>query len=195
MLMAGEPSTYLLEDEVVDVSHPAVRELSARLGAGRADEIAFARAAFTWVRDEIRHSWDAQDPRVTLTASETLREGVGLCYAKAHLLAAVLRGGGVPTGLCYQTLLGDDGSGHVLHGLVAVHLRGGWHRQDPRGNKPGIDARFSLGPERLAWPTRPELGEVDHPDVLAHPHPEVVARLRTATDILALASGGLPTTF
>lgn len=44
----------------------------------------------------------------------------------------------------------------MLHGLVAVRFHGAWHRQDPRGNKPGVEARFSLTGERLASsPTRP----------------------------------------
>jgi transglutaminase-like putative cysteine protease len=83
---------------------------------------------------------DARDRRVTLLSSEVLRERVGLCYAKSHLLVALLRSEGIPAGLCYQRL--RSGDGYVLPGLVAVHLRGAWHRQDPRGNKPGIDARF-----------------------------------------------------
>ena len=35
-------------------------------------------------------------------------------------------------------------------GLIAIHLESGWRRQDPRGNKPGVDARFDLRHERLA---------------------------------------------
>jgi len=123
----------------------------------------------------VRHSWDAQDPRVTLSASETLSEGVGLCFAKAHLLAGLLRAEGIPTGLCYQRLT-DDGSSYVLHALVAVHLQGSWHRQDPRGNKPGVNAQFSLTTEQLAWPVRGGMGERDDPQLLVNPHPDVVAR-------------------
>jgi hypothetical protein len=48
----------------------------------------------------------------------------------------------VPAGLCYQRL--GDGDGHVLHGLVAVHLDGRWHRIDARGNNAHVDARFTL---------------------------------------------------
>jgi transglutaminase-like putative cysteine protease len=73
-----------------------------------------------------------------------------------------------------------------VHGLVAVYLEGSWHRQDPRGNKPGVDAQFSLLAEQLAFSVRPHLGERDYPQVLVSPHPEVVRVLRAATDILAL---------
>ena len=98
---------------------------------------------------------------------------------------------GIPTGLCYQRLT-DDGSTFTVHGLVAVHLQGSWHRQDPRGNKPGVDAQFSLTTEQLAWPVATELGECDYPQLLVSPHPEVVRVLQGATDALALCRGGLP---
>lgn len=75
---------------------------------------------------------------------------------------------------------------------MAVHLRGAWHRQDPRGNKPGVDAQFSLAGERLAWPVRDHLGEVDYPHVFVHPDQGVVAALREATDMLELCARGLP---
>ncbi|MFC7503180.1 transglutaminase family protein, partial [Nocardioides sp. GCM10030258] len=129
-----------------------------------------------WVRDEIAHAGDAGDPRFAVSATDVLTDGAGWCYAKAHLLTAVLRAGGVPTGLCYQWLADDDR--HVLHGLVAVHLGGGWHRQDPRGNKPGVTAEFSLDGERLAWPVDPTAGEEDFPEVHVAPAAGVVAALR-----------------
>lgn len=139
---AAVPADFRFADPIVDFSDPGVRELAARLDRAAAGPEDFARAAFEWVRDEIAHSFDVRDPRVTLTAAEVLAARVGLCYAKSHLLAALLRSRGVPTALCYQRLA--HGDGHVLHGLVAVHLGGAWHRQDPRGNTGGIDAQFRL---------------------------------------------------
>lgn len=190
-LIAGDPAGYLAADDVVDHGHPGVRELARRLRADHPQDVEFARAAFEHVRDEVTHSWDAQDPRVTLRASEALEQGTGLCYPKAHLLAAVLRAEGIPTGLCYQ-LLTDDEETFMVHGLVAVHLDGRWHRQDPRGNKPGVDAQFSLGDEQLAWPVRPELGERDLPEVHREPSAAVVAALAGATNLQELYRNGLP---
>lgn len=184
-------SSYLVADRVIDYEEPSVSALARDLREGRSADDAFAKAAFEFVRDEIAHSADVQDRRVTLLASQTLHEGVGLCFSKAHLLTAVLRSQGVPAGLCYQRLT-DDGTHFDLHGLVAVHLHGDWHRQDPRGNKPGVDAQFSLGHERLAWPVRPELGECDYAEVLVNPHPSVVTAFTRATDMLDLCDGGLP---
>jgi transglutaminase-like putative cysteine protease len=190
-LQALAPADYLAGDEVIDLSHPSIKGTASSLRAEHGDDTSFARAAFEYARDRVRHSWDVQDPRVTLSASETLREGVGLCFAKAHLLTALLRTEGIPTGLCYQRLT-DDGSTFNVHGLVAVHLQGSWHRQDPRGNKPGVDAQFSLTTEQLAWRVATELGEHDYPQLLVSPHPDVVRALRGATDALALCREGLP---
>lgn len=177
-LIAGQPDEYLGADEVIETTAAQVVALADRLRTAADDDVAFARAAFEWVRDEIAHAGDVGDPRFAVSATDVLADGSGWCYAKAHLLAAVLRAGGVPTGLCYQWL--TDGDGFVMHGLVAVHLAGGWHRQDPRGNKPGVAAEFSLDEERLAWPVDPEQGEIDFPEVHVVPAAGVVAALRRA---------------
>jgi transglutaminase-like putative cysteine protease len=191
-LKAHPGGDYLGADSVIDHGHPAVREVAERLWArANGDPIEFARLAYELARDEIAHAWDAGDRRVTVSASETLREGVGLCFAKAHLLTALLRARGIPAGLCYQRLT-DDARHHQVHGLSAVYLRGRWHRQDPRGNTLGVQAEFSLGTERLAWPVRPELGELDYPEIYVRPHPAIVFALRAAEDALRLCAGGLP---
>ena len=191
-LVAGDPAEYLAGDDVVEVDHPAVRALAIGLRDAHPGDADFARAAYEWVRDQVRHSVDVEDPRVTLTASEVLSAGVGLCYAKSHLLAAVSRAGGVPTGLCYQQLA--SGTGLILHGLVAVYLSGRWHRQDPRGNRAGLDAQFRLDREQLAYPVLPGSAETDLPEVHVRPSPAVVTALRGAHDALELCRSGLPAT-
>ncbi|WP_123963318.1 transglutaminase family protein [Streptomyces sp. TLI_185] len=175
-------SAYLSADEVIDHGHPVVRETAARLARGVPDSYAYARAAFEYVRDAIPHSQDSGDLRVTWRASDVLRLGTGICYAKAHALAALLRAEDIPTALCYQRLAHDDGGGHAVHGLIAVRFNGAWHRQDPRGNKPGVDAQFSLDGERLAWIPDPESNEVDYPVLYAEPHPAVIEALTAAPD-------------
>ncbi|MFJ9541180.1 transglutaminase domain-containing protein [Streptomyces sp. NPDC101225] len=168
-------SAYLAADEVIDHDHPLVRKTAAELARIAADSYAYARLAFEFVRDTIPHSQDSGDPRVTWRASDVLERRTGICYAKAHALAALLRAEDIPTALCYQKF-------DVLHGLVAVRFHGTWHRQDPRGNKPGVDARFSLDGERLAFTPDPDAGEVDHPVLYAAPDPSVLAALRSARD-------------
>ncbi|MEU6595426.1 transglutaminase family protein [Streptomyces sp. NPDC046881] len=174
-------SAYLAADDVIDHHHPVVRETAGRLAAEASDSYDYARAAYEFVRDAIPHSQDSGDLRVTWRASDVLALGTGICHAKSHALAALLRAEDIPTALCYQRLT-HDGGGHVLHGLVAVRFNGAWHRQDARGNKPGVDARFSLAGERLAWIPDPAAGELDHPVLYAAPHPLVLAALRAAPD-------------
>ncbi|MEU7388716.1 transglutaminase-like domain-containing protein [Streptomyces tanashiensis] len=175
---------YLAAGEAVDHEHRLVREVSERLADAHPDAYAYAEAAFAFVRDTVPHSMDSGDLRVTWRASDVLGQRTGICYAKSVAYAALLRARGIPAALCYQRLTEDDGSDPVIHGLVAVLLPGErvWARQDVRGNKPGIDARFSLGEEHLAWTVRPELGEVDHPELYAEPHPVVLAALKAAPD-------------
>jgi transglutaminase-like putative cysteine protease len=175
-------SAYLAADEVIDHGHPLVRETAARLAKDAEDSYVYARLAFDFVREAIPHSQDSGDPRVTWRASDVLEKGTGICYAKAHALAALLRAEDIPTALCYQRLMHDDGSGHAVHGLVAVRFNGAWHRQDPRGNKPGVDARFSLGGERLAFTPDRESNEMDYPVLYAEPHPAVLGALKAAPD-------------
>ncbi|EFF89733.1 lipoprotein [Streptomyces sp. e14] len=176
-------SAYLAADEAIDHDHPVVRETAARLAEGVADSYAYARAAYEFVRDTIPHSQDAGDLRVTWRASDVLRLRTGICHAKAHALAALLRAEDIPTALCYQRLTHDEEiGGHVVHGLVAVRFNGAWHRQDPRGNKPGVDAQFSLAGERLAFPVDPQANEMDYPVLYAEPHPVVLSALRAAPD-------------
>ncbi|MFI9170313.1 transglutaminase family protein [Streptomyces lincolnensis] len=168
-------SAYLVADEVIDHRHALVRETAARLADGVADSYEYARAAFEFVRDTIPHSQDSGDLRVTWRASDVLEQGTGICYAKAHALTALLRAEDIPTALCYQKF-------DVVHGLVAVRFNGAWHRQDPRGNKPGVDARFSLDGERLAFTPDPSSNEMDYPVLYAAPHPVVLDALKAAPD-------------
>lgn len=168
-------SAYLAADEAIDHHHPLVRETAAMLARGVTDSYGYARAAFEFVRDTIPHSQDSGDLRVTWRASDVLEQGTGICYAKAHARAALLRAEDIPTALCYQRF-------EVLHGLIAVRFNGAWHRQDPRGNKPGVDAQFSLDGERLAFVTDPEFNELDHPVLYAAPHPVVLDVLKAAPD-------------
>lgn len=190
-LVADDPAAYLGADEVIQRDDPEIVRLAQELRADAADDVAFARAAYEWVRDQVIHSVDAQDPRVTVTATEVLAARTGLCYVKSHLLAALLRAEGIPTGLCYQRLADEAGS-YVLHGLVAVYLEGDWHRLDPRGNNANVDAQFSLHGEQVAYIADPAVGEVDYPDVLIRPAPAVLAALRSNDDVLELCRSGLP---
>lgn len=169
---------YLESTQYVDWLHPAVQSKARDLAEGSRDRTDIACRCFEFVRDQIKHSWDYRLNPVTCKASEVLEHGTGYCYAKSHLLAALLRANDIPAGLCYQRLtLGDDGHSYCLHGLNAVWLQGyGWYRIDARGNKPGVDAGFSPPVERLAFSTAGPL-EADLPEIWPEPLPVVVRTL------------------
>ncbi|MCD9901113.1 transglutaminase family protein [Streptomyces sp. MT29] len=177
-------AAYLAPDEAIDHEHPVVREAVAALTHEGGDAYTYARTAFEYVRDTIPHSADSGDPSVTWRASDVLATRNGICYAKSIALTALLRARAIPAGLCYQRLTDDDGTNPGVHGLVALRLPGHdrWARVDPRGNKAGVDAQFSLGSERLAWAVREEIGEVDYPALHATPPTEVLHALRNARD-------------
>ena len=176
----GQMDNYLRSTEIIDWEHPQVLALALDLAAGSTNLIEIARRCFEWVHDEIRHSHDYRMNPVTCTASEVLAAGTGYCYAKSHLLAALLRANSIPAGLCYQRLSRDDnGAPYCLHGLNAVYLPNiGWYRIDPRGNKEGVNAQFTPPVEQLAFVIRYE-GEGDLPEVWPDPLPVVISVLRT----------------
>lgn len=176
---------YLQQSEIIDYRSPAVVDLARTLAMGESGEINLAKKVFHYVRDEIDHSGDIGATAVTCSASQVLAERHGICCAKAHLLAAILRYLGIPTGFCYQWLVSDNDQNQlVLHGLNAVYLKtvGKWIRLDARGNKPGVQAEFSIDTEKLAWPVRSELGEEDDPLIYIEPNPQVVQILQETKD-------------
>ena len=169
---------YLRPTEIIDWEDPAILELAHRLKDATVEGT--AKNCYEWVRDNIKHSWDYKMNPVTCSASEVLQAGTGYCYAKSHLLAALLRANAIPAGLCYQRLsINDDGAPYSLHGLNAVLLpEFGWYRVDPRGNKATVNAQFDPPVERLAFKTAME-GEMDLPGIFSDPLPEIVQALRT----------------
>jgi transglutaminase-like putative cysteine protease len=186
---------YLASDELIESGNENVRTMASAL-VGDSD-VATARNVFHFVRDEVSHSWDIQGTRVTRTASEVLEYREGICYAKSHLAAALLRANRIPSGICYQrlTLLDDDSAGHAVHALNTAWLPsvGRWIRFDARGNKPGIQAEFSLSLERLAFPIRPAYDEVDYLVNYPRAHPIIDRTLSAHKDALAMYRYHLPT--
>jgi transglutaminase-like putative cysteine protease len=171
----NEMQKYLTSSEFIDCGHPAIITKAAELAARGDGEVDVARQCFEFVRDRIQHSMDFRRNPVTCKASDVLLHGTGYCYAKSHLLAALLRANGIPAGLCYQRLVIDErGTRRSYHGLNAVYLQEfGWYRVDARGNKPGVDAMFDPPVERLAFAIAGP-GEADLPGIYAEPIPAVV---------------------
>jgi Transglutaminase-like superfamily len=187
MISSIDPQKYLQTSEIIDWQHPEILELARQLAATCQTTEEIAKACFEWVRDRIQHSWDYQMNPVTCRASDVLKYRTGYCFAKSHLLAALLRANQIPAGLCYQRLTIDNPPEQALididvpctlHGLNAVLLpEFGWYRMDARGNKDGVNAQFIPPQEQLAFALKMSQ-EADFPDILAEPLPIVVKALQ-----------------
>ena len=190
-------SAYLEASDLINHAHPTIADWAAAHETDGRSDADIAREAFEFVRDEIAHSWDIGSQSVTARASEVLEHEEGICYAKSHLLAALLRRQGIASGVCYQRLtLGDTPeTGYCVHALNTVYLPSlnRWIRLDARGNKPGVNAQFSLDTEQLAFAVRPEMGECDYWVNYAVPHPTIAATLLENTDCRAMYAHFLPT--
>ncbi len=187
-MQINDLNTYLCSTTYIDWETPEILAQAQALSKGLLSSQSIAKQCFAFVRDEIKHSWDYKLNPVTCKASDVLKYGTGYCYAKSHLLAALLRANNIPAGLCYQRLTITNVPPFCLHGLNAVFLdRFGWYRIDARGNKSGVDAKFCPPEERLAFPIVTE-GEADLPEILAEPLDIVIQTLeqyKTYQDVAA----------
>ncbi|MEK3887332.1 transglutaminase-like domain-containing protein [Bacillus sp. FSL K6-3431] len=187
---------YLLELNEINYSNPLIKSKVDELFNTSQTEIEKVKVAFEFVRDEISHSLDIRGKRVTCNASDVLAYKEGICYAKSHLLASLLRSQGIPTGFCYQRLMLFDTpeKRYCIHALNAVFLRSlnKWQRLDARGNKKGIDAQFSIKEEKLAYTTQEKYDEKDYPIIYRKPHPKTIAVLEEHSDALEMCKYHLP---
>jgi len=179
---------FLKPSECIDHDKPEIIALAEDLSSSLDSDEEIARVCFEWVRDNIKHSADYKLNPVTCIASDVLKHKTGYCYAKSHLLAALLRANGIPSGLCYQRLsINENGAPYSLHGLNAVYLKKyGWYRIDARGNKKGVDAQFCPPHEKLAFELNFE-SEFDVPEVFTEPLTVVISTLEkyeTYIDVL-----------
>ena len=171
---------YTRNSTVINWQHPSIRECSAGILSKSDSTFEYIKNVFEYVRDTIPHSRDFQTQVVTCIASEVLKHKTGSCYAKSHLLAALLRAQKIPVGFCYQRLsVEENGPPYCLHGLNAVFLEEyEWYRIDARGNKEGVDARFIPPVEQLAFAvTEPQ--ERNLPEIWSEPLPVIVQALQT----------------
>lgn len=174
---------YLNSSDFIDYEDIDIQKTAVILSKDIKGEIKVIKTVYEFVRDDISHSMDIDSKFITVKASDVLKYKQGLCFAKSHLLAAILRFLKIPTGFCYQKLEFEEGFG--LHGLNAVFIRvlDKWIRLDSRGNKRGIDAQFSLNKEILAYTPRPENGEIDYPIIYPLPNRRVLEILKESENL------------
>ena len=176
---------FLQEHIYIDFSSPVIQTTAAELFDGMRDDTQKAKTAYEFVRDEIPHSFDIKSDVITAKASDVLRYETGICHAKANLLVALLRSQGIPSGFCYQhlTLADNDSMGYAVHCYNAIYLDERWINVDARGNKPGINAQFSLDDPVLAFPCRKEYDEYFWPGIYATPHEATMQMLERAKSL------------
>lgn len=196
-----EPETddlgrYLEDTITIDWQTPSVTEQARTLLAGRDSPEDRVRALFEFVRDEIDHSLDVATDQTPCRASEVLAARTGLCYAKSHLLAALLRFAGHPAGFCYVRLADAERPGRfTLHGFNGVYWAadGRWIFLDPSGNRPGLrtECRFEA-PFCLACfsdasdASDASPGEGFLPSIYKRPARRIIDLLEGAPDLAAL---------
>lgn len=183
---------YLAVTESINYMSPAIQRKVEELKKGAASSYDYIEKAYTFVRDEIPHSWDIQSELVSRKASDVLINKTGICWTKACLLAALLRANGIPSGISYQLLTrADDASeGYIIHALNTVYLReeNRWVRLDARGNKGLANAAFSLDKEILAFNVITENGEVDYKDNNPDLDERLVEILKNSNNILEVTT-------
>ena len=169
---------FLEETNIIDYSNEEIQKLAKILSADCKTDDKIAKNCFVYVRDNIRHTGDHKDNITTCKASDVLKYKTGWCYAKSHLLAALLKANKIPTGFCYQRLSCSEYKEDIfcLHGLNAIYLKDyGWYKVDARENKEGVNAEFNPPIEKLAF----EIGEneFDLPKIYEEPLEVVVQAL------------------
>ena len=180
---------YLASSEFINWENHTIQALARTLSAHQPDDNIITKKCFEWVRDNIKHSFEYQLNPVTCKASDVLKHKTGYCFAKSHLLTALLRANSIPAGLCYQRLSIDDkGAPFSLHGFTAAYLSDyGWYRIDPRGNNKSINAQFTPPKEQLAFSIKLD-GEIDFSDILEEPLPivtDVLTRCKSYQEVFA----------
>lgn len=173
---------YLKEDNIINYKSEIIIQLADKLSQETNNDIDYIKKTYEYVRDNISHSADINADILTCSASEVLTEKHGICFAKSHLLAALLRYKSIPTGFCYQKipLNNEIYSILVYHGLNGVYINdyNKWICLDARGNKEGINTQFSLEESQLAYPICTERGEENKFVIYPDPDNKIIENLR-----------------
>ena len=125
ILFTDNIDEYLKEDKVINYGSENIMQLADALYQGTSNEVEYIKKAYEFVRDNISHSADINEDILTCSATDVLEAKHGICFAKSHLLAALLRCKSIPTGFCYQKLILDDETVPVLiyHGFNGVYVK------------------------------------------------------------------------
>ena len=183
---------YLESSKFIDSDNKIIQNQAAILAKNQSTDVQIAKTCFEYVRDSIKHSWYYKINPVTCKASDVLKYQTGYCYAKSHLLAALLRAHDIPSGLCYQRL-SVDGNGYpfCLHGLNAIYLKEyGWYRVDASGSHNGVTTVFNPPYEQLVFQANHKL-EMTFTEIWYRPL-EIVTEILTSQKTYLKVHENLP---
>lgn len=177
-------SKYLECTEVIDFDSPEVQEVCSQFEQYKDDQLLLAEKVFDFVQNKFPHTSDCKRTELSITASDVIKNGHGICMAKSHLLAAILRNFKIPTGFCYQILCAKKHNHFYPHGFNAVYFEklGRWIRLDARGIKPGQNAKFSIDQEFLAYQPDNFKNEVDLPMYFTAPFKGMIDCMKKCAD-------------
>lgn len=85
-------------------------------------------------------------------------------------------------------------TGYCIHALNAVYISAmnKWIRLDVRGNKNGVQAKFSLEEEYLAFPIRKKYAEIDYKEIYSEPHIKTIQVLQKNNNCIEMYIKFLP---
>lgn len=136
---------YLQATPTIESDHPLVKSFAQKHLEGVAGNLDRAVTLFYSVRDGIRYDPYRIDLSVDgLKASTTIKNGYGWCVSKAILLAACLRGVGIPARLGFADVRNHLSTARMRelmqtdlfcwHGYASIFLDGRWLKATPAFN-------------------------------------------------------------
>jgi transglutaminase-like putative cysteine protease len=137
----------LLSTEILRYAFPSrycesdkLGALASRLFGHYPKGLATAHAICEWTHCNIEYRYGSGD--ATLSASEAVTRGYGVCRDFAHVMVALCRALDMPARYVagYMPLFEatDSDIGIDFHAYVEVYIAGAWHVFDPRHNRPHV---------------------------------------------------------
>ncbi len=184
---------YLSETREIDFSHPLIQQKGEELKKNSHNTVDYIEKAFNYVRS-LPHSADIDSRHVSVSASEVMQHNEGICYAKSHLLASLLRYTSIPAGFIYQKLgrVCTTGARLIIHALNAVYISdyNSWVPLDARGEKDPCPIDLKKG--HLVYPPNTVCNECTIPAIYPAPDPASLNALYNTDDVENLLDN-LPT--
>lgn len=135
---------YLKETRYCDFNNPVIQTKVKKIIEDSKDERDKAVKLFLWVRDNIKYAFDFWNKK----ASQTIKQGYGMCTNKSNLLVAMLRAAKIPAGYGILRVNAQEYFGPIMlpmfknkvstdsvHIYCYVNLGGKWTKCDPSTDK------------------------------------------------------------